>query len=153
MFEDKLLPLFLATYQDQVNAVRMAATRGLQPLAKHLGNAWVRTKLVPKLHELYTAEGSSYLQRITVLYGVQNISTHADHAELAAELLPLLLRATRDPVANVRFVATQIVREAIIAGVYDKGRIVGEIKPALTPLLADTDVDVKYFAGLALAAC
>jgi hypothetical protein len=48
-FEDRLLPLYLATYQDQVNAVRMAATRCLQPLARHLGASWVRSRLVPKL--------------------------------------------------------------------------------------------------------
>jgi hypothetical protein len=56
------MPMLTAAYQDQVNAVRMSATRTLQPLARVLGLPWVRAKLLPKLVELYNAEGSSYLQ-------------------------------------------------------------------------------------------
>jgi len=148
-----LLPLYLATYQDQVNAVRMAATRCLQPLAKSLGNAWVRSKLVPKLAELYNAEGSSYLQRITVLYGIKNVSTRVDHAEVAGDFTGIALRALRDDVPNVRFVGAQLLAEAIAAGVFDRSRIASDIRPALSALTSDADPDVKYFASVALAAC
>jgi serine/threonine-protein phosphatase 2A regulatory subunit A len=151
VFEDKLLPLYLSTYQDQVNAVRMAATRCLEPLARHLGAGWVKAKLVPKLQELFAAEGSSYLQRITVLYGVRDLSVHADLAEVATDLLPLLLRATRDDVPNVRFVASQILQDS--AGVYDKARLSAEVRPALAALRNDPDADVKYFASVALERC
>jgi serine/threonine-protein phosphatase 2A regulatory subunit A len=151
VFEDKLLPLYLSTYQDQVNAVRMAATRCLQPLARHLGTAWVKAKLVPKLQELFTADGSSYLMRITVLYGVRDLSVHADLADVATDLLPLLLRATRDDVPNVRFVASQTLQDSV--GVYDKSRVANEVRPALSALRNDPDADVKYFASVALERC
>ena len=82
-FEDKLLDLFLGTYGDQVNAVRMTATRCLEPLARVLGAAWVRKCIVPRLVELYRAEGSSYLQRITVLYAVRNLSVRPGAAAAA----------------------------------------------------------------------
>jgi len=74
VFEERLLELYLGTYGDQVNAVRMAATRCLEPLARVLGAAWVRASIVPRLTELYRAKDSSYLQRITVLYAVHNLS-------------------------------------------------------------------------------
>ncbi len=74
VFEEQLLELYLGTYGDQVNAVRMAATRCLEPLARVLGPAWVRASIVPRLTELYRAKDSSYLQRITVLYAVRNLS-------------------------------------------------------------------------------
>lgn len=153
MFDDKLLSLYMKTYTDQVNAVRMAATRCLEPLARNLGAGWVRSRLLPRLQELYTADGASYLQRITVLYGIRDLSVHPDLAEVAEDLLPMLLGALRDPVPNVRFVTTQILQEAMSAHVYPKQRVYNDVQPALQGLAgADTDVDVKYFAQVALEA-
>jgi len=73
-FEEHLMDLYLGTYGDQVNAVRMAATRCLEPLARVLGAEWVRASIVPRLTDLYHSKDSSYLQRITVLYAVRNLS-------------------------------------------------------------------------------
>lgn len=140
--------MLIAAYQDQVNSVRMAATRTLQPLARVLGVAWVRAKLLPKLEELYNAEGSSYLQRITVLYGVRDLSMHADLVELAHELLPLVLRSlNEDKVPNVRFVAAQVIQDAL--PVLDRSKI-SAIKPALAAAVESADGDVKFFAAAAL---
>jgi serine/threonine-protein phosphatase 2A regulatory subunit A len=128
----------------------MAATRCLEPLARHLGAAWTRSRLLPRLRELYAADGSSYLQRITVLYGVRDLSIHPDLAEIAEDLLPLLLSALRDPVPNVRFVAARVMQDAIAGGAYHKNKLAAEIQPALAALAGDADQDVKYFGGVAL---
>lgn len=150
IFEEKLMPMLTAAYQDQVNAVRMSATRTLQPLARVLGLPWVRAKLLPKLVELYNAEGSSYLQRITVLYGIRDLSVHPDMAELAHELLPLVLRGLQDTVPNVRFVAAQVIQDAL--PILDRSKVNSVIKPALATLadVAAGDLDVQYFASVAL---
>jgi hypothetical protein len=153
IFEDKLFSLYLSTYQDQVNAVRMSATRSLQPLARTLGGAWVVGKLLPKLSDMYSTDGSSYLQRITVLYGLRELSVHKDLADIAGHVLPIVLRGLSDAVPNVRFVAAQILQQGLDAGVYDKARISADIKPALEMLKSDTDSDVKHFAGVAMQHC
>ena len=70
LFEDKLLPAFLATYHDSVHSVRMAATRCLEPLSKFMGVEWCAAKLAPKFREMYDS-GGNYLQRITVLYAIK----------------------------------------------------------------------------------
>ena len=165
LFESRLLDLYLGTYGDQVNAVRMAATRQLEPLAQKLGAAWVRSRIVPRLLSLYHAEGSSYLQRITVLYAVRNLSVRAapaggaggaaaasvDLHDVAEDLLPLLLEAPRDPVPNVRFVSLQVLAEAVRSGAYDRGTVAARIDPAIQACaLSDPDSDVKFFAGEAL---
>lgn len=139
--------MLIAAYQDQVNSVRMAATRTLQPLARVLGLPWVRAKLLPKLVELYNADGSSYLQRITVLYGVRDLSMHADLVDLAHELLPLVLRGLADPVPNVRFVAAQVIQDSL--PVLDRARV-ATVKPALATAAENADSDVRYFASVAL---
>ena len=148
IFEEKLLPMLIAAYQDQVNSVRMAATRTLQPLARVLGLPWVRAKLLPQLVELYNAQGSSYLQRITVLYGIRDLSMHPDLVDLAHELLPLVLRGLADAVPNVRFVAAQVIQDAL--PVFDRAKVAASIKPALATAAENADSDVRYFAAVAL---
>ena len=70
VFEERLLAIYLSSYHDQVNAVRLAATRQLQPITERLGVEWSVAKLVPKLREFYNS-GANYQQRITILYAVQ----------------------------------------------------------------------------------
>jgi serine/threonine-protein phosphatase 2A regulatory subunit A len=70
VFEERLLSIYLSSYHDQVNAVRLAATRQLQPITTCLGVDWCVAKLVPKLREFYNS-GANYQQRITILYAVQ----------------------------------------------------------------------------------
>jgi hypothetical protein len=153
VFEEKVLPLYLNTYQDQVNAVRMAATKNLKPLATRLGAAWARSRLVPKLRELYSVRDASYLQRITVLYGIKDLAVSPDTRDAANDVLDLLVAGLRDSVPNVRFIAAQIVREALEAKVYDATRVAGEIRPALVDMQRDADQDVRHFATEALARC
>lgn len=177
-FEEHLLPRYLHTYQDQVNAVRMAATRTLRPLAMQLGGAWVREKLVPRLRDLYTQREASYLQRITVLYGVRNLAAPlvsipgssaaalaavpgsigtaegaAEAREAANDALDLLINGLHDAVPNVRFIAAQILRDALAAKAFSGSRISAEIKPALSAVVADADQDVRFFVGEALKLC
>lgn len=150
VFEEKLLNIYFATYKDQVNAVRVAATQSLQPLARTLGGDWVRSKLIPRLVTLYDANGSSYLQRITVLYGVQDLLAAPELVghPLGADLLTLLLRALNDNVANVRFVAAQVLENS--AGVAPAAMVSVEARPALSELAhSDPDADVRFFAGRA----
>jgi hypothetical protein len=158
-FDDKVLNLYLSTYQDQVNAVRMAATKNLKPLTQRLGGGWARTKLLPRLRELYAVRDASYLQRITVLYGVRDIATtpsslaSGDLKDLPNDVLDLLIAGCRDAVPNVRFIAAQVLKEALEAKVYDATRVSNEIRPALEELTRDSDQDVRFFAGEALLRC
>ena len=70
-----MLPLLLTLLQDQVNAVRMAATGVLGALGSPacLGLPWMRAKVLPHLTSLFHTEGGSYLQRITVLYALREL--------------------------------------------------------------------------------
>jgi serine/threonine-protein phosphatase 2A regulatory subunit A len=148
-FEDRLLPLYLNAYSDHVNSVRMAATRVLQPLARTLGLSWTRSRLMPRLSEQYNTVQSSYLSRITVLYGLKELCV-PDLADLVADMLPLLTGSSiRDPVPNVRFVAAQVLQEA--AQVLDRARVRDEVRPALLRAsTGDADLDVRFFASSAL---
>ncbi len=97
-----------------------------------------------------TTTTHTLLQRITVLYGIRDLSVHPDMAELAHELLPLVLRGLQDTVPNVRFVAAQVIQDAL--PILDRSKVNSVIKPALAALadVAAGDLDVQYFASVAL---
>jgi serine/threonine-protein phosphatase 2A regulatory subunit A len=149
-FEDRVMDLYLNMWHDPVCDVRRAATAVMEGLGTTLGAGWCAAKLVPRLRELFDQD-NGYLQRITVLYGVQGLSKSHDMAALATDLLPIVLRAARDPVPNVRFVAAQTLDQLI--PILDGGRVSTEVKPALQALAADSDPDASWFAMGALQKC
>jgi hypothetical protein len=57
----------------------------------------------------------------------------------------------QDDVPNVKFVAAQILQNAI--PLYDRSRVTADIKPQLAALVNDPDKDVQYFATVALEHC
>ncbi len=67
---------------------------------------------------------------------------------LLLALLPLVLRACKDTVPNVRFAAVKAI--IAVAPSLDAATASGQIKPALSALLGDRDSDVKWFAQAAL---
>jgi len=148
-FQKQLLPLFLSCFQDQVHAVRMTATRCLEPLVRTCGEECALKSFLPRLIEHYSSEGSSYLQRVTVVYALRELACCAFPA-IVDVALPVLLRATRDPVPNVRTVAAGVLGESITAKVIPRARIVGDVRAALTALTSDSDADVRFAAGIAL---
>jgi serine/threonine-protein phosphatase 2A regulatory subunit A len=149
-FEAHLLDVYFGGFDDDVNAVRAAATESLGPMVHEMGPEWCSAKLVPRLRRQFEESGN-YLHRITVLYAVQALSTAKDTSVLADELVGMPLAAARDPVPNVRFVSAKVLR--CMLGNVSPGRIGAEVKPALSHLADDDDVDVKYFGGEALKLC
>ncbi|RYG55956.1 hypothetical protein EON66_04060 [archaeon] len=155
VFESRLLDVFLTLLQDQVNAVRMAATQSLRSLAKYLGTAWIRARLLPRLNaRLVDRAASTYLQRITVLYAVRDVVTAPACADISDAFLPLLLTSFEDDVPNVQFVAVQAAAAALDAGTLTRAQI-AEVHAALLKMgnTSKLDVDVRYFTEIALSKC
>lgn len=148
VFEERLLKLYVGTYDDHVSSVRMAATRSLQAIARALGVTWFRSRMIPQLLSLYNADRSSYLRRITILYGIRELCSARDMSELSDDVMPLLIQGLRDPVPNVRFVAAQVVGDASIC--LDKTRMNNELRPLLNSCMSDADQDVRFYASYAL---
>lgn len=146
-FEEKLQALYFNAFHDGVNAVRVASTGALGKLTQHMGLSWGASKVVPELVSQFE-EGGSYLQRVTVLYALRGLVAEEGMETLVEELLPLAIKATRDSVPNVRFVAAKVMQALV--GHVEGGRLKSEVKPCLTSMVEDVDSDVKYFAGQAL---
>jgi serine/threonine-protein phosphatase 2A regulatory subunit A len=68
---------------------------------------------------------------------------------LERQLLPYLLRLSKDGVPNVRFNVAKALGRLVPK--VERATIVSMIRPCLDVLVRDTDQDVRYYANKALA--
>lgn len=141
-FEKKFQPLVLASLSDHVFSVRERTSQQVAELVKLWGLPWASQSLLPQSLGLYD-KTSNYLHRVTSLMVAANCSLLVlSPEELQGLFLPLLLKACKDPVANVRFFAVKS-----LTGVSERAKWArAEIRPVIEAMTKDADIDVRYFA-------
>jgi len=85
------------------------------------------------------------------LYTLKVLADHVSPPNMVEKILPVILAMTKDLVPNVRFVSAKILTEMLPK--FDTATISKKIKPELSRLHEDVDVDVKFFAAQALTKC
>ena len=90
------------------------------------------------------ANDQNYLHRMTCLFSINVLAEAVEPEITKSVLLPTVLNLAKDKVANVRFnVAKTLLK---IAPLLDDDTIQKKVKPSLTTLLSDHDVDVRFFS-------
>lgn len=148
-FVDKLVSHCISWLSDSVYSIREAAASNLHKLTLVFGSEWSKVQLIPAVVTIY--QNSNYLYRLTALSCVKVLSTTLESAVVQEGLLPMVLHAASDPVPNIRFNVAKTLQ--FVAPKLQKEVVNTKVKPCLISLGNDTDYDVKYFAGVALAAC
>jgi len=151
MFQSKLEALFLSSLRDSVHSVRQAAIQNLKEIAETFGVQWTVEHLCPKIMEQYS-QSAGYANRVTTLHVLPQISAVMTADQVKQFVLPLLTKATKDSVPNVRFCACRVMLELIENKKAISKEAVDEIKPSILELEHDSDSDVQYFAQRAHAA-
>jgi len=152
-FNEKLCDICLSWLGDDVHAIRVAATVNLKQLAAVFGSEWSRSRILPKLVQM-GQQDKAFLHRMTSLYAIQVLSEVLSPSVLEAELLPLVLDMSQDPVANVRFTVSKTLQRLASAlnepSSGDGSGRKGKIAPTLQTLSKDKDRDVRYYAREAI---
>jgi len=152
MYQAKLEALFLSSLRDSVHSVRQAAIMHLQSIAETFGTQWTVEHLLPKITEQYV-QSAGYASRVTTLQVLPKISVVMNESDVAIYIVPLLVKATKDTVPNVRFCACRNIMVLVERSQVSQMVVNSEIRPALQALDQDTDCDVLYYAKQALAKC
>jgi serine/threonine-protein phosphatase 2A regulatory subunit A len=151
MFQSKLEALFLSSLRDSVNAVRQAAVGMLREVARTFGASWTVDHLLPKIVEQYS-QSVGYGNRVTTLLAIPPISDVMSADQVAQVIVPLIIKATKDSVPNVRFCACRTLHQIAEAKKLNAASL-AQAKQAMQELEDDTDVDVQYFAQRMLTQC
>jgi len=152
MFQAKLETMLLASLRDSVHAVREAAIDNMKYVAECFGGTWTVEHLLPQIVEQYS-QSAGYACRLTTMHVLPKISGVLDQDQIGEFVVPMLQKAAKDPVPNVRFYACRTIQGFLEQKRLSSASIASTIKPTLQELKEDTDSDVKYYAMRALDAC
>eukprot|EP00928_Gymnodinium_smaydae_P001530 TRINITY_DN10555_c1_g1_i1.p1 TRINITY_DN10555_c1_g1~~TRINITY_DN10555_c1_g1_i1.p1 ORF type:complete len:593 (-),score=159.25 TRINITY_DN10555_c1_g1_i1:85-1863(-) len=152
MFQSKLEALFLSSLRDSVHSVRQAAIANLKEIADCFGQQWTVEHLLPKIMEQYS-QSAGYANRVTTLNVLPQIAGVMTADQVSQFIVPLLIKATKDGVPNVRFSACRTIM--LVMEQHNMGSVTVNttIKPCLLELEHDSDIDVQYYAQRALTLC
>jgi len=152
MFQSKLETIFLSSLRDSVHSVGQAAIQHLKEIADTFGSQWTVEHLLPKLVEQYSGS-VGYANRVTTLHVLPQVSGVMTPDQLVQYIVPLLIKATKDTVPNVRFCACRTIMWMMEHHSLGSQTITTTIKPCLLELEHDPDIDVQYYAQRALLLC
>lgn len=150
MFQSKLEALYLSSLRDSVYSVRLAAIDHLKEIAETFGSQWTVDHLLPKIVEQYS-QSAGYANRVTTLHVLPKVSVVMTPDQVVTFIVPLLIKATKDSVPNVRFCACKTIIWMTDNHNLSPTAINTNIKPTLVELEHDSDIDVQYYAQRALA--
>lgn len=145
-FEKRLQPVIVGALSDHVFAIREVACQQIGLIVKEFGAKWAMEKLFPSAFAIYD-KTTNYLHRMTCLLVVHHCAEPGGAEAIDKSLLPLVIQACTDDVANVRIAAAKTLSELI--PIMEKKSAQAKIQPLLNKMLTDSDLDVKYFSSVA----
>jgi len=150
-FEKKLQPVVIAALSDHVYAIRERACTQIGLIVGEFGGKWAAEKFLPSCFTIYD-KTTNYLHRMTCLLVIQNCASKCGSDVIDKSLLPLVLTAGADDVANVRIASCKTLTSLIshLDKSVGPSLIKTKIEPLLQKLLKDSDVDVAYFSSVAM---
>jgi len=140
--------LFRHGLQDHVFSIRDRACEMVRDLTELWGPEWALEHLLPEALRLYNTS-TNYLHRMIPLRIISLVTPlMGDSASIERHLLPLVILACKDSVANVRFAAAKAVVKVLPH--LDATTVSAQLQPVLVHMGRDDDVDVQYYAEIAL---
>jgi len=152
LFQTKLESLFMSSLNDSVHCVRHSAINNLSVISENFGVTWSLDHLLPKIVEQYS-QSTGFANRLTCLSALPQLCAVMSPEQIVQHVVPVMIKATKDCVPNVRFGSCMALHK--IMSKHNLGAVVvtTQIKPAISELLNDPDVDVQFFAAQTLTVC
>ena len=146
-FEEKLSVLCMTWLGDKVFSIREAAAANLKNLSGIFGQEFTKSKIIPRIKDLYN--NSNYLCRLNAIRGIELLAEVLEDSVVRDQVVPLLIKMSKDPVPNVRFNVAKCAQS--IKATFPSVSL-PVVASCLKELAKDNDIDVQYFANEALSA-
>jgi serine/threonine-protein phosphatase 2A regulatory subunit A len=146
-FEKQLQNIVVSALSDHVFAIREKACVQIGYIVKLFSGKWAAEKLLPLAFSIYD-KNANYLYRMTCLLLIQHVVAECPPDVVEKTILPLVLLAAADDVANVRVMAAKTF--SLLIPKLDGKSVKAKISPALVKMAKDSDGDVNYFSNKTL---
>lgn len=93
-------------------SVREMGVKKAKELADKYKGEWVMQTFIPKVIETYNVDKQGYNYRMCCLTSLQQILSHITKEQVAQHVIPIFLKAMKDPIPNVRFTVAKILQRA-----------------------------------------
>lgn len=148
-FQEHLLEIYVSAFTDMVGEVRLSATKILPQLLESLGSDYIIQHIMPRLNQIFD-KSVIYQERVNVLHALKQMAVEKVSSDLMAQMMTLAIRGAHDKIPNVRFVASMTLEK--LCKFADASVVAAQVRPCLTELVSDSDMDVKYYSSIALEA-
>jgi serine/threonine-protein phosphatase 2A regulatory subunit A len=139
-FNDKLNGVCIGWLNDNVYAVREAATKNLCELVICFGEIWAVDFVIPRIERMLVH--TNYLHRITAVHCIEALIKVLSVKSIESVILQLLNQASTDPVANVRLAVAKTIAFFPRNQFLEANQIF--VKDLTNRLASDTDSDVTF---------
>jgi serine/threonine-protein phosphatase 2A regulatory subunit A len=146
-FQKHLREIFFGFLTDTAASVRNEGIKKLGELANSYRSDWIIDEVIPKLNEIYDQEKQGYLYRMCVINAGIEISRSLSKSQINAHVVPIMLKACADPVANVRITVCKAIK--VLISIPEAQPCGSNFKSTLADLVNDSDKDVAHFAYVA----
>ncbi|CAI5705621.1 unnamed protein product [Peronospora effusa] len=148
-FQEHLLEICVSAFTDMVGEVRLSATKVLPQLLESLGSDYILENIMPRLNQIFD-KSVIYQERVNVLHALKQMAVEKVASDLLTAMTTLAIRGANDKIPNVRFVASMTLEQ--LCKLADASVVAAQVRPCLTELVNDADMDVKYYSSIALDA-
>ncbi|CAI5745816.1 unnamed protein product [Peronospora destructor] len=148
-FQEHLLEICVSAFTDMVGEVRLSATKVLPQLLESLGSDYILQNIMPRLNQIFN-KSVIYQERVNVLHALKQMAVEKVASDLLTAMTALAIRGANDKIPNVRFVASMTLEQ--LCKLADASVVAAQVRPCLTELVNDDDMDVKYYSSIALDA-
>lgn len=81
-------------------------------LADKFKGEWIMSTFVPKIIETYNVDKQGYNYRMCCLQSLNVILPYISKDQINQHVVPIFLKAMKDPIPNVRFTIAKILKNA-----------------------------------------
>ncbi|KAL3672437.1 hypothetical protein V7S43_003119 [Phytophthora oleae] len=148
-FQEHLLEIYVSAFTDMVGEVRLSATKILPQLLESLGSDYILQNVMPRLNQIFD-KSVIYQERVNVLHALKQMAVEKVSTDLLTLMMTLAIRGAHDKIPNVRFVASMTLEQ--LCKFADASVVAAQVRPCLTEMVNDSDMDVKYYSSIALDA-
>jgi serine/threonine-protein phosphatase 2A regulatory subunit A len=111
-------------------AARHAGIAKVGTLVDAFKGEWIISNFIPKCNEIFNVDKQGYLYRMCVIYSLNSVIHQLTKEQVTQYVAPLLQRACKDPIPNVKFCAAKAVKD-----IHAKDKLDGPTALALKELL------------------
>ncbi len=109
VFQKQLESIFMTYLTNTAASVREMGVNKARELAEKFKGDWVVQNFLPKVIENYGIEKQGYNYRMCSLNSCSAVCPFITKDQITQHIAPLLVKAMKDPIPNVRFGAAKIV--------------------------------------------